>query len=142
MHGELIAITSVTMSQFQQRMLNGVPVVKRMEYTVEQFVRLFGKRLADGLASAYGEKLLSAEQVASINARIQAHWPEMLAQLQEVILPTMTLERAFIHNGLNTKPSQINMAEERYRFATSYAHLTRNRFTFLDLAAMNVKRVA
>lgn len=142
MHGELIAITSVTMSQFQQRMLNGVPFVKRMEYSDEQFVRLFGKRHADALAKAYHEKLLSAEQVARINARIKAHWPDVLAQLQEVILPTMTLERAFIHSGLNTKPSQINMAEERYRFATSYAHLTRNRFTFLDLAAMNVRRVA
>lgn len=142
MHGELIAITSVTMSQFQQRMLNGVPVVKRMEYSDEQFVRLFGNRHAEGLAKAYHEKLLSAAQVALINARIEAHWPDMLAQLQEVILPTMTLERALIHSGLNTKSAQINMAEERYRFATSYAHLTRNRFTFLDLAAMNVRRVA
>lgn len=142
MHGELIAVTSVTMSQFQQRMLNGVPLVRRMEYSAEQFVRLFGKRHADALAGAYNEKLLSDARVASINARIQAHWPDMLAQLQEVILPTMTLERAFIHSGLNTKPAQINMAEERYRFATSYAHLTRNRFTFLDLAAMNVRRVA
>lgn len=142
MHGELIAITSVTMSQFQQRMLNGLPVVKRMEYSDEQFVRLFGKRHAHELASAYGEKLLNDAQVVSINARIQAYWPEILAQLQKVILPTMTLERAFIHSGLNTKPAQINMAEERYRFATSYAHLTRNRFTFLDLAAMNVRRVA
>jgi hypothetical protein len=27
--------------------------------------------------------------------------------------------------------------EERYRFACTYAYLTRDRFTFLDLAAMN-----
>jgi hypothetical protein len=35
----------------------------------------------------------------------------------------------------------VGLADERYRFATSYAHLTRERFTFLDIAAMNMQRL-
>lgn len=141
MHGELIAITSVTMSHFQQRMLNGLSIVKRMEYSSEQFLRQFGKRHETTLATAYAKKLLSEAQVLTINTRIEKHWPDMIAQLSAIMLPTITLERGLIHSGMNTKAVQISLAEERYRFATSYAHLTRERFTFLDLAAMNIKRM-
>jgi glycerol-1-phosphate dehydrogenase [NAD(P)+] len=141
LHGELIAVTSLTMSQFQHRMLLGSSTVKRMDYPREQFLRQFGKRHEAALFAAYQQKLLSDAQVSSINARLVSSWPEMVLALSHVMIATNALERAFIHSGLHTTPSQIGLADERYRFATSYAHLTRERFTFLDLAAMNVKRM-
>lgn len=141
MHGELIAITTLTMSQFQHRMLLGSSVVRRMDYPSEQFLRQFGKRHEQSLFEAYGKKLLSDEQVVAVNARMKMHWPDMVSQLNSIVIATNTLERALIHSGINTTPAQIGLADERYRFATSYAHLTRERFTFLDLAAMNVRRM-
>lgn len=141
LHGELIAITTLTMSQFQHRMLLGSSVVRRMDYPNEQFVRQFGKRHEQSLFEAYSKKLLSDEQVTAVNARIEKHWPDIIKQLGDIMIATNTLERALIHSGINTTPSQIGLADERYRFATSYAHLTRERFTFLDLAAMNVRRM-
>jgi glycerol-1-phosphate dehydrogenase [NAD(P)+] len=142
MHGELIAITSVTMSHLQHRMLLALPSVKPMAYGHEQYERLFGKQHGPMLAALYQKKLLNTERAHTINAIIGQHWPEIKQALSEIMLPTNTLERALIHSGMHTQPTQINLAEERYRFATSYAHLTRDRFTFLDLAAMNAKRVA
>lgn len=141
MHGELIAITALTMSQFQHRMLLGSSVVRRLDYPSEQFLRQFGKRHEQSLFEAYGKKLLSDEQVVAVNARMEKHWPDMVSQLNSIMIATNTLERALIHSGINTTPAQIGLADERYRFATSYAHLTRERFTFLDLAAMNVRRM-
>ena len=141
LHGEIIAITSLTMSQFQHRMLLTTPVVKPMPYTPEQFERLFGKKQAESLAASYHKKLLNAAQCEQINERIARQWPEIVVALKEIMLPTNTLERALVHSGINTQIGQIGLADERYRFATSYAHLTRERFTFLDLAAMNVKRM-
>ncbi len=141
LHGELVAIASLTMSLLQHRMLLSTPAVKPLPYTPEQFQRQFGKRQAEPLMALYGRKLLNAEQCAEINRRIQTSWPEMRERLGAVMVGSNTLERAFIHSGLNIKSEQLGIAEERYRFACSYAHLTRERFTFLDLAAMNAKRV-
>lgn len=140
LHGELIAITSVTMSQLQQRMLLGTPQVKPLPCVTEQFGLLFGNQQATSLVAGYQTKLLDVDRAAHINARLAVHWPEIRTALQTIMTPSNTLERALIQSGVRTKPMQIGLAEERYRFATSYAHLTRDRFTFLDLAAMNGKR--
>jgi glycerol-1-phosphate dehydrogenase [NAD(P)+] len=142
LHGELIAITSLTSSQLQHRLLLTTPIVKHWPYELTQFERLFGNHRAQALADRYHKKLLSKEQAADISARLKKCWPEVSNELAAIMLPTATLERAFIHSGLSTKPTQLNIAEERYRFGASYAHLTRERFTFLDVAAMNTKRVA
>jgi glycerol-1-phosphate dehydrogenase [NAD(P)+] len=142
LHGELIAVTSLTSSQLQHRLLLTTAKVKPMPYEISQFERLFGMQRGAALAQRYQQKLLSAEQSAEINARMERDWPAIKEELSAIMLPTTTLERAYIHSGLSTKPAQMNIAEERYRFGASYAHLTRERFTFLDVAAMNTKRVA
>lgn len=141
LHGELIAVTSLTSSQLQHRLLLTTPTVKHWPYEHAQFDRLFGKQRSQALFDRYQKKILSKEQAADINSRMEKLWPEIGRDLASIMLPTTTLERAFIHSGLSTKPTQLNIAEERYRFGASYAHLTRERFTFLDLAAMNTKRV-
>ncbi len=141
LHGELIALTTVTVSQFQQRMLLSMPSTRPMPYSAEQFVRLFGQQQAESIAQHYAQKLLTAEQCETINARLEKTWPGIVEAIKAITLAPNTLERALVHSGIHTQPAQIGLAEERYRFATSYAHLTRERFTFLDLAAMNAKRV-
>ncbi len=141
MHGELIAITALTMSQFQHRVLLSAPTLRSMPYSLEDFGRLFGKSHAEALANAYAKKFITPEQADEINAKMPAIWPEISQVLAAIMLPTNTLERALIHSGVTTKPDQAGIDLERYRFATSYAHLTRDRFTFLDLAAMGVKRI-
>jgi glycerol-1-phosphate dehydrogenase [NAD(P)+] len=141
LHGELIAITSLTMSHLQQRMLLTDPRVKPIPYSTEQFQRLMGMKHASHLAALYAKKMLTAEQTLEVNITLSKHWPEISVALSDIMLSTNTLERALIHSGITTKPAQLGLAEERYRFAVSYAHLTRDRFTFLDLAAMNTKRV-
>ena len=92
------------------------------------------------LAPAYEKKMLMEGQCAEINLKLTRAWPDIVNELKEIMISTNALERAFIHSGVNTKPEQINLPPERYRFAVDYAHLTRERFTFLDLAAMNIMR--
>ncbi|MFZ4541441.1 MAG: iron-containing alcohol dehydrogenase [Rickettsiales bacterium] len=141
LHGELIALTCHTMSQMQARVLLSTPQVRPMPVEMEQFERRFSKQIAAFLYAAYGKKLLNEEQAAAINAKIAVEWPEIKAELEAIMVPPNTLERAFIHSGIHTKASQIGLDEERYRFGVSYAHMTRERFTFLDLAAMGIKRM-
>ena len=141
LHGELVAITSLTMSRIQHRALLSTPAIKPMVYDMEQFQRHFGKLHAEELMAVYTKKIISNEKADAMNERLAHEWPRICAALNEIMLPTNTVERALIHSGCHVKPEQIGLAEERYRFALSYAHLTRDRFTFLDLAAMNMQRL-
>ena len=71
---------------------------------------------------------------------IAREWPGMKAQLQRVMHEDKALERAFIHANIPYLPETLGILPERYETAVTYAYLTRERFTFLDLAAMSGRR--
>lgn len=140
-HGEIIAVTTVTMGHLQQKMLLGHPQVKTLIRQEATFLRLFGKQRGPLLMESYRHKVLSSDQVMDINAKLASDWPAIKQQLNEIILVPKTVERAFMVAAVPTKPSDIRLDEERYKTAAQNAHMTRERFTFLDLAAMNDKMV-
>jgi glycerol-1-phosphate dehydrogenase [NAD(P)+] len=139
LHGELIAIASTTMAQLQHKILHTVPQVKLLAREAAQFNRVFGKRLGPQLAIEYSKKLLDEDQVANANARLTAEWEDIKASLLAIMPPASTLERVFKLAGMATTAKQIGFHEERYKSAVNYAHMTRDRFTFLDLSAMNIR---
>jgi glycerol-1-phosphate dehydrogenase [NAD(P)+] len=135
-HGEMVAIATVTMSQLQHQLLLGQPTVKPLPRTSSQFLRLFGKASADTLEQAYGRKLLSAEAATAMNTIIARKWAEIKREIQSIIQPNGTVQRAFTLAGAPIRPHDIRLDPERYQNAVTYAYMTRDRFTFLDLAAM------
>lgn len=142
LHGELVAIATLSSSRLQQRMMLTTPTVKSMPYELKQFQSVFGAYYGPIMKGRYDQKLLSAADSIALNQRLSKDWPAMREALSAIMLPTSTLESAFAHSGLSTRPEQLGIAEERYRYAVSCAHLSRERFTFLDLAAMNGKRIS
>jgi len=140
LHGELIAVTTMTMNDLHNKMLLTQPVVKSLPREEEYFARVFGKKMGSHVASKYVPKVLNAEQVTEINDRVAREWPEMKRQLGYVIIQNSAIQRAYVHGNIPAKPKDINMNEERYNAAVTYAYLTRNRFTFLDLAQMMGRR--
>ncbi len=141
LHGELIALTTLTMNQLQHKMLLTQPIVKPMPRERAWYDRQFGKKNSQHLADHYAMKLLTSEQVDAINDRINEHWADIKLALIDIMTPPGTIQRAFVQSGLAIRPEEIGLGDERYRNACTYAYLTRERFGFLDLAAMNDKRV-
>ena len=141
LHGELIAVTTLAVNRLQQKIMLGQPMVKRMPRESNQFVLLFGKKLGDGIFKQYQEKILSEEQIAHINSILETDWHRIKTEIIGVMQSPNTIERAFVQSGLAVKPVDLGINEERYRFGCTYGFMTRERFTFLDLAAMNDKRI-
>lgn len=137
MHGEMIALTSVTMNQLQHKLLLREVKVKALPRDITPFERQFGKARAPELLAVYQRKVLSAEEAAAINARLPSLWPALKATLHEVMMTATMLERALVQSGFSIQPEQCGIDTERYRNACVMAYLTRDRFTFLDLAIMN-----
>ena len=136
-HGELIAVTTLSMAEAQHQLLTITPQVKPLPQKPSTYLRIFGQYLADGLMETYSKKLLTEDKAAKINKQIDKHWPDMVRQLSEHMVPQNVLERALLLAGVPTRPYDIKLDVERYKHALHNAFLTRDRFTFLDLAAMN-----
>jgi glycerol-1-phosphate dehydrogenase [NAD(P)+] len=140
-HGELVAVATLSMCKLQEQMLLSQPTVKPMPRPSSQFLRVFGKHSADAIEAAYNKKLLTSEQATAINARITAHWATIKQAIHGILIPSGTLQRALTLAGVPTRAQDIRLDMERYQHILTYAYMTRDRFTFLDLAAMNDKRV-
>lgn len=141
LHGEMIAVTTVSMHHLQHKMLLGELQLRHLPREESQFQRIFGKQMGGELFVSYGKKLLSAEQAETFNARLKTDWPEMRDRLKSVMVHGTAIERAFLQAGIGCSPKDIGISDERYQSALSYAYLTRDRFTFLDLATMMGRRV-
>ena len=140
-HGELVAITTIAMSQLQQRILLGKIFVKSLPQEESKFARLFGKVMGPQLFPIYARKVLPADAVEALNKKLEAEWPAIKAQLMKLMKSPLTIERAFIQANLSVLPKGVELTEDMFNAAFSNAYMTRDRFTFLDVAAMVGKRV-
>ena len=84
--------------------------------------------------------MLSAEQVEAVNTKIANDWAGIKQSIGEIMVSPSIIERAFIQSGVPTKPADIRVNDDRYQSAVAYAYMARDRFTFLDLAAMMDRR--
>lgn len=140
-HGELVAVATLTMANLQQQMLLAQPIVKPLPRGSSLFLRVFGKHSADALEAAYKKKMVTPDQAIALTDKLAQGWPELKQQLSDVMLSASTIQRAFVLSATPNRPHDVKLEPERYQNAVTYAHMSRDRFTFLDLAAMNDKRV-
>ncbi len=136
-HGELIAVTSLTLARLQQSRLATLPAIITLNHSEEEYTALFGPALAKDLYAAYQRKLLPREQVNRLNETLAYSWMQISQEIAKNMHPPHLLEQAFSAAGLTTTPEDAGFTSQQYQHAVSHAHLTRERFGFLDIAAMN-----
>ena len=73
-------------------------------------------------------------------AGFKTDWRGIRKDLAQVMISGSAIERTFIKANLGHTPQSIGLGEDRYQSALRFAYLTRDRFTFLDLAAMMGRR--
>lgn len=142
LHGEMIAVTATAMAQLQHKILLGQPTLRHHPREESHFTRFFGGTAGKALAKRYENKLLPADQVDAMNEKFQRDWMEIKSELMAMIVPANGLERAYKEAGLATTSHGVGLMSERFNSAMAYAYMSRERFTFLDLAAMNGRRVS
>lgn len=139
-HGEIIAVATLTMANLQQRMMRMPFNVRAVPRDASMFHRLFGKALAPSFIETYAKKILSDAEVNHANTTLENNWDAIKQSINDILIAPTTLERVFKLIGLPTSAPDIQIEPVRYDNAVSHAYLTRDRFTFLDLAVMNDKR--
>lgn len=140
-HGELVGIATIALSHLQQKLLVGTVEVKSLPREEGKFQRIFGKQRGPILAQHYARKVISENDVKDLNRRLTAEWPAIKSSIMKIMKSPLTLERAFLQAHLPVLPAGIKLDQEHFASALSYAYLSRDRFSFLDLAAMVGKRI-
>ena len=141
LHGELVGVSAIALSHLQQKCLLGTPLLKPLAGDADTLTRLFGKYRAPRLLEAYAKKILTADAAAEINRKLEKDWPEIKTHIRKIAKSPITLERAFLQANLPVVPKDIKLDAHHFTTAMTYAHFSRERFGFLDLAAMNGKRI-
>lgn len=139
-HGELVALATVTTANLQEKMLLGQPIIRALPREEHHFIRQFGRVVGSDLFALYHQKANRVDDVERLQRKLDRLWPEIKAAIVEIQQPAGVIERLYRQLNLPTTPQDLGLNADRYQSAVTYAYLTRDRFTFLDLAVMSVKR--
>jgi len=147
LHGQMIAVTSLTSSKLQDSFLQSNLVIldaKRRgshelnvqklprssslrlnddELVVEKF---FGKKIASECLKEYAEKLRAAKSAKNLDQKT-------LEKLKKIHLSEQHLKKVFAHFKIKTSAKSLGLSTQEYQACINFAKFTRNRFTCLDL---------
>ena len=137
LHGEIIAVTTLTMAALQEKILSFEQLTfsPGSRYDHAWFNQVFGQEKAPEYWKAFQEKQFSLEKQSNYQQTLVVNWPEWRIKIQKNRLSQQLLSHVFKTIGLPTKPEHLKIRPGLYQEAVKHARFTRNRLTFLDLAA-------
>ena len=136
LHGEQIAVTTLTMARLQRALLDGDAPRLRPSTLREADVRAyFGDEQGAACWREVQPKLADAAVAEARTARLAVVWPDLVARLDAIALPPPRLHAVLATIGAPTTPEAIGWPAATYADAVRWARALRDRYTFLDLAA-------
>jgi glycerol-1-phosphate dehydrogenase [NAD(P)+] len=136
-HGQQVGVASLTMARLQARLLasDTPPVVSPTRIDDADMRRRFGDTAAKICRAEMEQKALDAAGADKLNAKLEAIWPELRAELTEFTVPVAVMRDALAASGGPTMAAQLGLDVDFYREAVCHAREIRKRYSALDLAA-------
>ncbi|MBK9606955.1 MAG: iron-containing alcohol dehydrogenase [Betaproteobacteria bacterium] len=135
LHGEQVAVATLTMARIQEALLAGPPPALRASAVdLPALQRHFGAEVGAACWSDFAPKRLDAAGAAALSARAAAQWPALRRHAAAIFVPTATLAAVMRRAGGPTSAADIGVDAAFYAGAVRHARFLRDRFTFLDLA--------
>lgn len=137
LHGEQIAVTTLTMARLQERLLSATrpPTLQPTSMSHAELIAHFGSEIGGSCWHEFKAKVLKPEDVEGFNARLAESWSAVVADCESIAVHSSRLKEALIAAGAPTGTRAIAVGDDFYNSAVRYARGLRNRYTFLDLAA-------
>ncbi len=136
LHGEQIAVTTLTMVRLQAQMLAGpAPHIEPSRVDEVVLVDHFGRELGHSCWQEFRKKRVDHGAAIQLNHRLAERWDEIRARIAAIQRAPEELREVLERAGAPTTPQALGWPDDFYRDAVRHARLIRNRYTFLDLAA-------
>lgn len=134
LHGEVIALTTHILARLQTRMLSAPPPPMPTLAAWEE--SLARAPLPPQIAGEFRAILIAKQARYARNyARLVASWDRLAAEIGALSLPAPQRESAFALLKLPSSAQDLGLTPAQLETALALAPLTRERLTFLDLAA-------
>ena len=136
LHGEQIAVTTLTMARLQERFLSAdkPPHLEPTPVTRDDVVAHFGPEVGEACWRELEQKCLTPENVDQMNARLAERWSGLVADCEAAAVSPDRLRSTLAAANAPTSPDSIALDTGFYADAVQHARELRNRYTFLDLA--------
>jgi glycerol-1-phosphate dehydrogenase [NAD(P)+] len=136
-HGEQIGVAAIASARVQAAVLarEAPPRVRPSALTRDDIVAHFGEALGDACWREVSGKLVDAVRADAINARMEARWDAIRARIARVATTGERIAALLGAAGAPRTAAELGYGEELWRDALAYARVTRDRYTFFDLAA-------
>lgn len=139
-HGEVIAVTTVTMSALQYALTSQPEMCLRpLPSEKEKVAAYFGQELAPSCYREYKEKQCSDEMLDSLNYNLERKWPDIVNSIQKISYAAERIQELAFSVGLDVEGESLGLSHQQYKEVIAFAPYTRSRYTFLDLLLMQKK---
>ncbi|WP_119302806.1 iron-containing alcohol dehydrogenase [Dongia deserti] len=137
LHGQQVGVASLTMARLQAKLLasDKAPVIHPTRIDEADMRRRFGADAAKICQAEMALKSFDAAGADKLNAKLEAIWPELRAELTEFTVPVQVMRDALAVAGGPTTAAELGLDVAFYREAVCHAREIRRRYSALDVAA-------
>lgn len=136
LHGEQVAVATLTMAHLQEAMLDGpAPVLRASNVDPAMLHAHFGAETGHECWREFDAKRLDDERAARLTERAAMQWDGLRRATAAARIPSPRLAAVLRRAGGPLRANDIGLDPPFYAQAVRHARFLRNRFTFLDLAA-------
>jgi glycerol-1-phosphate dehydrogenase [NAD(P)+] len=135
LHGEQIAVTTLSMAKLQRAMLSGPPPVLAPDTdNGTAILERYGPELSTSISAEFAPKRLDRGKADELNDKLAQDWGRICERLSTALLPRDRIEAALRAAGAPLTSAEIGLERSFYEQAMLHSREIRNRFTMLDLA--------
>ena len=136
LHGEQVAVATLTMARIQEAMLEAdAPELRASDVDERTLRRHFGDEAGAACWRDFAPKRLDARRAAGLTARAAEQWEVLRRDAGTVRIAASQLASVMRRAGGPLSAGDIGIDAALWDDAVRYARYLRDRFTFLDLAA-------
>ncbi|QXK91621.1 iron-containing alcohol dehydrogenase [Neoehrlichia mikurensis] len=134
LHGEMVGIAMMVMSNLQHKILNIFPKINPTAVNKADIIACFGKKYAKDFWCILSKKMIDYKKAEMLNKIIAEKWSDIVNLINQNILNPGFLKKIFLDIGCPHTIQHTNWNLVNYRQVANLAFVTRDRFTFLDIA--------
>ncbi|CAG0975846.1 glycerol-1-phosphate dehydrogenase [NAD(P)+] [Burkholderiales bacterium] len=135
LHGEQVAVATMTMARIQETMLDApAPVFRASTVDARALEDHFGREVGAACWRDFAPKRLDAAGAAALSERAASTWEAMRRGAEAVRLPADRLASVMRRAGGPVTPADLGVDAVTWAGAVRHARFLRDRYTFLDLA--------
>jgi glycerol-1-phosphate dehydrogenase [NAD(P)+] len=135
LHGEQVAVATVTMARIQEAMLDAPPPVLQPTAADERRLREhFGDEVGASCWQAFAPKRLDRQRARTLTERAAAQWDALRSHAASARIAADRLAAVMRRAGGPVTAADLGIDARTWADAVRHARFLRERFTFLDLA--------